>query len=163
MAGKLQQEIGKQRPFELPEQEAYLNLVRTFHRLASIEDRVMREFDFSPAQYNVLRILRGIGGEGASCSVIRDRMIARVPDITRLIDRLEQRGYVTRHRGTPDRRVVRVRITDKGLKLLERMDEPILDMHRTQLGHLSRPELKQLNQLLEKARAHPKRNAGCDV
>lgn len=160
MPGKLQREIGKRRPFELPEQEAYLNLVRTFHHLANIEDRVMRTFQVTPAQYNVLRILRGIGGEGASCSIIRDRMIARVPDITRLIDRLEERDYVTRHRGPKDRRVVLVRIADKGRNLLDRMDEPILDMHRRQLGHLSESELKQLNHLLEKARTPPEGDRG---
>jgi DNA-binding MarR family transcriptional regulator len=152
MTAALQQELRKQHPFETPEQEAYLNLIRTCQHLVAFEDRFMRQYGLSGPKYNVLRILRGIGGEGAPCSVIRERMVTRVPDITRLIDRLERDGLVTRHRVERDRRVVLVRPSKKALELLIKMDDPLLELHREQLGHMSRKDLASLSQLLERAR-----------
>jgi DNA-binding MarR family transcriptional regulator len=148
----LQQEIKKRQPFESPEQEACLNLVRTGDLLQLDFTRLFREHGLSPPLYNVLRILRGAGGAGLPCLEVAGRMIGSVPDITRLIDRLEKSGQVERTRSTDDRRVVLVRITPAGLKLLARLDKPVLDLHQRQLGHLSRKELAQLNQLLLKAR-----------
>lgn len=155
MNASLRQELRKQQPFDSPEQEAYLNLVRTCQHLIAIEECFMRQHGLSGPKYNVLRILRGIGGEGAPCSVIRERMIARLPDITRLIDRLEADGLVTRHRVDHDRRLVLVRPTKKALELLAQMDQPLLDVHRQQLGHMSREELATLSRLLERARQAP--------
>ncbi len=148
----LQQEIKKRQPFESPEQEVCLNLVRTGDLLQLDFTRLFREHGLSPPLYNVLRILRGAGGEGLPCLEIGSRMIGSVPDITRLIDRLETSGQVERARSTDDRRVVLVRITPVGLKLLARLDKPVLDLHQRQLGHLTRKELSQLNRLLLKAR-----------
>jgi DNA-binding MarR family transcriptional regulator len=155
MPPSLQQELHKKHPFDTPEQEAYLNIIRTCHHLAAVEERFMRQYGLSGPKYNVLRILRGIGGEGAPCSVIRDHMITRVPDITRLIDRLERDGLVTRHRVERDRRVVLVRPTKLALDLLARMDEPLLELHRKQLGHMGREELAEMSRMLELAREAP--------
>jgi DNA-binding MarR family transcriptional regulator len=148
----LQQEIKKRQPFDSPEQEACLNLVRTGDLLQLDFTRLFREHGLSPPLYNVLRILRGAGGDGLPSLEVAGRMIGSVPDITRLIDRLEQAGHVERIRSTEDRRVVMVRIAPAGLKLLAKLDKPVLELHQRQLGHLSRKELSELNRLLLKAR-----------
>lgn len=148
----LQEEIGKKNPFELLEQETTLNLVRTLDHLQQDFCRLFQEHGLSGPQYNVLRILRGHGGEGLSCCEIAAEMIHRMPDITRLVDRLEESGWVERSRDREDRRVVRVKITAEGLALLNRLDRPLLDLHKRQLNHLSREELTELNRLLVKAR-----------
>lgn len=153
----LGEEIGKLQPFEAPEQEAYLSLMRTASVLAADFSRVFRQFGLSEATYNTLRILRGAGERGRTCGEVRDMLVAQVPDVTRLIDRLEESGFVQRERGQSDRRVVRIRITEQGLSLLARMDATVLDMHRAQLGHLSRDELSTLIQLLFRSR-HPESN-----
>lgn len=148
----LQEEIGKRNPFETLEQETALNLYRTMDHLQQDSCRLFQEHGLSGPQYNVLRILRGRGGEGRSCCEIAADMITRTPDITRLVDRLELAGWVERRRDDEDRRVVRVRITSAGRELLSRLDRPVLELHKRQLGHLSRDELKELNRLLVKAR-----------
>lgn len=150
----LQQEIGKKRPFEQPEEEAGLNLVRTVDFVRLPFDRLFAEHGLSDPQYNVLRILRGHGGEGLPCTEIGTQMLTRMPDITRLVDRLEQAGLVERRRTPTDRRVVMVRITHQGLEILARLDEPVNALHRQTLGHLTRAELTELNRLLVKVR-HP--------
>ena len=114
--------------------------------VAAVEGR-----DLSSNQYNVLRILRG-APEGLPCGEIGNRMITRDPDITRLLDRLEKRGLISRCRETKDRRMVMARITPDGLNLLARMDEPVRETHRSQLGHLGRERLGALTELLQAAR-----------
>jgi MarR family transcriptional regulator, 2-MHQ and catechol-resistance regulon repressor len=151
MSGNLQREIKKQRPFESPEQEAMLNLVRTNDRFQFRFARLFREHGLTPSQYNVLRILRG-EGKPLPCLEIADRMIAAVPAITGLIDRLEAMNLVSRDRSTEDRRVVFVEITPKALDLLARLDQPVDDLHKKLIGHLTQPELRELSRLLEKAR-----------
>ncbi|MFM9997203.1 MAG: MarR family winged helix-turn-helix transcriptional regulator [Phycisphaerales bacterium] len=153
----LREEIGKRRPFDLPEQEAYLNLIRTEAVLTALGQAIVRPFGLSEATYNALRILRGATlGESPpgqrSCREIGAHLVARVPDVTRLVDRLVRMGLAERDRCEKDRRVVYVRITRKGLDLLARLDRPILEMHRAQLGHLTRAELAELSRLLVKAR-----------
>jgi DNA-binding MarR family transcriptional regulator len=151
MGGDLQREIKKKRPFESPAQEAMLNLVRTNDRFQFRFSRLFREFGLTSSQYNVLRILRG-EGRPLPCLEVADRMVAAVPAITGLIDRLEAMGLVTRDRSTEDRRVVFVVVTAQGLDLLGRLDLPVDDLHKTLLGHLTDAELLELNRLLEKAR-----------
>jgi DNA-binding MarR family transcriptional regulator len=107
--------------------------------------------ELSSNQYNVLRILRG-APEGLPCGEIGSRMITRDPDITRLLDRLEKRNLISRSRDTRDRRTVMGRITLAGMELLARMDEPVREAHRSQLGHLGRERLRALNELLQIAR-----------
>ena len=148
----LAQEIKKARPFDALEQEALLNLARTWDVLSGeMAVGVFKPAGLSAAQYNVLRILRG-AGEQLACGEIGSRMITREPDMTRLLDRLEKRHLVARCRQQDDRRVVAVRITEAGLKLLAELDAKIVAAHRKQLGHMSEKELKQLIALLEKAR-----------
>jgi DNA-binding MarR family transcriptional regulator len=151
MSGNLQREIKKRRPFESPEQEAMLNLVRTNDRFQFRFARLFREYGLTPSQYNVLRILRG-EGKPLPCLEVADRMIAAVPAITGLIDRLEAMNLVARDRSTEDRRVVFVEITPKALDLLARLDQPVDDLHKKLVGHLTQAELRELSRLLEKAR-----------
>lgn len=158
MTARLQREIQKKQPFHSLEQEAALNVARTADALLRPVEEVLKPAGLSATQYNVLRILRGAGGDGLACREIGDRMISRDPDMTRLLDRLEARGLITRARETRDRRVIRTRITDAGLELLRGLDEPILAAHRGQLGHLGQAKLKQLIELLEEARATPVRS-----
>ena len=111
-------------------------------------EEALKPAQLSPSQYNVLRILRGGGPEGIPCRTIAERMIARDPDMTRLLDRLEARGLVARARLSSDRRVVRTRITDDGSALLKTLDRPIDSLHLRQLAHLGKDNLDKLSELL---------------
>ena len=135
------------------EEDVFVSLWRTADLLSRSVEKVLKAADVSPTQYNVLRILRG-APEGLTCSEIARRMITRDPDITRLLDRLEKRGLISRCRETKDRRQVQTRISPDGLKLLAELDEPVTETHRHQLGHLGREGLHSLQGLLEKARQH---------
>ena len=149
--GRLQQELKKRRPFDSPEQEATLNIARTADRFGICFARLFRDYGLTPSQYNVLRILRG-EGKPLPILEVADRMLAAVPGITGLIDRLEGMGLLVRERSTEDRRVVFVAITPQGLNLLARLDEPEAALHKRLIGHLSPAELRELSRLLEKAR-----------
>lgn len=151
--GGLGEEIKKRGPFDAPEQEVALNLARTCDRQTSAFARLFKSHGISGAQYNVLRILRG-AGEPLPCQEIAGRMITQLPDITRLVDRLEEAGLVERSRTPEDRRLVLTKITEAGLRLLAGLDEPVVQLHRAQLGHLTPDELTELNRLLVKAREH---------
>lgn len=149
--GKLREEIGKSRPFDSLEQEAALNLLRTADALARDADELFRDAGISATQYNVLRILGG-ARESLACGAIAQRMITRDPDMTRLLDRLERRGFIERCRGEADRRVVQSRITEAGLKILKELDAPVRGLHRRQLGHMGETKLRALIEMLEQAR-----------
>jgi DNA-binding MarR family transcriptional regulator len=153
----LRDEIGKRDPFEGAEQEAYLTLLRTVSVLGCDFARLFKQHGLSEATYNILRILRGEaeGGTlraGVPMQVIGDRLVARVPDVTRLVDRLEISGLVQRLRTPDDRRVVLVSITTRGLGLLASLDGPVRAIHQRQLSHMDGAELNQLMALLDKAR-----------
>lgn len=148
----LQSDIKKQQPFDSPEQEAALNLLRTSDWLDNRLGKLFRDHGLTGSQYNVLRILRGHGAP-LPCLEIAERMIQIVPAITGLIDRLEKQNLVTRQRSSEDRRVIYVEITPKALALLKQVDEPLKKLHRSLLGHISPTELKTLSRLLEKVRA----------
>ena len=135
-----------------PEEAAFLELLRTTDMLSRGLIQVLKTEDISATQYNVLRILRG-APEGLPCGEIASRMITRDPDITRLLDRLEKRGVISRCRETKDRRMVMARITPEGLKVLARLDEPVQAGHRKQLGHLGRERLRALTELLGVSRS----------
>ncbi len=144
----LQQEIGKLKAFRFPEQEASLNLART-HTLISHEfTRLFKEHGISDPQYNALRIVAAAGRDGVLSETIGARMVAHDPDTTRLVDRLVKVGLVERNRATGDRRCVHVSITPEGRRMLRRMRKKVDDLHRQQLGHLSRGQLQQLSRLL---------------
>lgn len=151
-SSRLQREIKKKGTFESPEQEAMLNILRTSDEFQNRFGRFFREYDLTASQYNVLRILRGEGKPLPSLEIAA-RMLQVVPAITGLIDRLEKAGLVSRARCEQDRRVVYVEITKKAVKILDKMDQPESDLHRSLIGHLTKSELKELIRLLEKARA----------
>src|ERR1700722_18948408 len=149
---KLQHELKKKRPFESPQEEALLSVVRTSDRLQIRSARLLREYGLtSPTQYNTLRT-RGGKGKPLPILEIASRTITVVPGITGLIDRLERAGFVNRLRCEKDRRVIYVALTDQGTKTLADLDEPLLALHRKLMGHLSQGELKELIRLLEKVR-----------
>ena len=152
MARRLREEIRQQKPFESLEQEAVLNVLHTADVLLQRITAVLKPFKLSHSQYNVLRILRGAGPEGLACREIGERMITRDPDITRLLDRLEARGLLTRTRDQKDRRVITARITEEGRRLLDALDQPIAEVDRQPLQHLGEQRLRTLIQLLELAR-----------
>ena len=146
-------ETSKPQHVGCPEEAAFLDLLRTTDMLSRRLVPVLKAEDLSATQYNVLRILRG-APEGLACGEIAGRMITRDPDVTRLLDRLEKRGLISRDRETKDRRTVMARITPEGLTLLSRLDEPVQAAHRKQLGHLGRERLRTLVKLLSLLRNH---------
>ena len=152
MRGKLAEEIKQTRPFGSLEEEAILNIRRTASVLDQIVAEALRPSGLSNTQYNVLRILRGAGSKGLACQEIAERMVTRDPDITRLVDRLEARKLFERTRSREDRRVVVVRITPAGSKLLSSLDSKVESLPQRALGHLGRKRLRLLIALLELAR-----------
>ena len=152
MGRDLQSEIKQKKPFQVREEELFLNIVRTADLLGRKGVELLKASDLSPNQYNVLRILRGAGAEGLACGEIGERMVTRDPDVTRLLDRLEKRDLVKRSRDKGDRRVVTARIAPAGLDLLKQLDEPVMQWHKSQLGHLDARQQETLIHLLELAR-----------
>jgi DNA-binding MarR family transcriptional regulator len=141
----------KPKPGSSPEEVAHLEMMRTMEALSHRFAQVLKTEDLSETQYNVLRILRG-APDGIPCGEIGNRMVTRDSDITRLLDRLEKRSLVSRSRESKDRRTVWARITPQGLKLLARLDEPVLATHFELLGHLGAKRLKLMTDLLRLAR-----------
>lgn len=140
------------RRFDSLEQEAFLNLWRTYDRLRAFEDELFARFDLTPQQYNALRLLKGEHPTKIHTLDLASRLVSRAPDITRLLDKLEQRGLIERDRPAKNRRVVRIGITVVGRALLEELNEPILECHTGQLGHLTQQQLRDLIALLKAAR-----------
>lgn len=152
MVTKLQKELKQTKPFASLEEEVILNLMRTAEYVGSRGAEIFKQADLTPTQYNVLRILRGTGPEGITCGEISERMVTKDSDITRLLDRLERRGLISRERPENNRRVVITRITDEGLSLLAELDAPVQESHRKLTAHLGKQQLKTLNELLEAMR-----------
>ena len=138
--------------FETPQLLAFDLLLRTALELDLQLGQALRAAEVTPAQYNVLRILRHAGGAGLACSDIAERLVRPDPDVTRLLDRLEARGFVTRARDTADRRYVLARITDEGRAVLARHGAAIAALHAKQFSRLDREEFRTLVSLLEKLR-----------
>jgi DNA-binding MarR family transcriptional regulator len=136
------------------EEQVFVLLQRTADRLAGQVGDLLKSRGLSPTQYNALRILRGAGEEGLSCSEVSERMINRDPDITRLVDRLGRRGLVTRSRGQRDRRVIMARITPAGMDLLQALDRPVQEFNRRLLGHMGERRLRSMARLLNAALKH---------
>jgi DNA-binding MarR family transcriptional regulator len=135
-----------------PEEAAFLDILRTADALTRGAEWLLKAENLSPTQYNVLRILRG-APEGLPCGEIASRMITRDPDITRLLDRMEKRHLISRARESRDRRLVLARLTPEGLKLVDRLDEPVQKIHRKQLGHMGKGQLQALADLLATVRS----------
>lgn len=149
---RLQDELKQTRPFASIEQEATLNVVRTGAMLTDMFERVLKPYGLSAAQYNVLRILRGAEPEALCRNEIRDRMITRMPDMTRLLDRMEEAGLVTRTRQTNDRRQVRTELTERARHLLDEIEPKMLEEHARRLGGVPREDLRRLIELLSAVR-----------
>lgn len=152
MTIRLRDELKQSKPFGSLEQEAMLSIQRTDAVLGYSIIEALKPFGVTPTQYNVLRILRGARPAGLCREDIRSRLIAEVPDVTRLLDRMEQAGLADRERDTADRRLVTTRITAKGLRLLDDLDGPVKKVHEEELGHMNNAELRSLIALLAKAR-----------
>ena len=134
------------------ENRIFVALLQAANTLGQEAEQLLKASGLTGAQYNVLRILRGAEPQGLPCRGIGDRMISHDPDMTRLLDRLEKRGLITRVRQTDDRRVVKTCITPQALSLLKTLDRPIRELHKRQFRHMSAARLKILSDLLEEVR-----------
>jgi DNA-binding MarR family transcriptional regulator len=152
MSPKLQEELKQNKPFKCPEEEAALNVLRTAGMLDRAMSQALKPHGITPTQYNVLRILRGAGENGLCRNEVGERLIREVPDVTRLLDRMEEMDLIGRHRGGSDRRFVTTKITPKGLELADRLDDDVHQANKRLLGHLSPEQLQTLVSLLEIAR-----------
>jgi DNA-binding MarR family transcriptional regulator len=132
------------------EQTNFIKILRSHGKLLDELTRLLKPYGLSEPQYNVLRILRGAGQDGLSCQEIAKRMITRLPDITRMLDRLERAGWVMRKRSGKDRRIVRTMLLAKRQATLAELDEPVLDLHARQFACFDSGELAELNKLLSK-------------
>jgi DNA-binding MarR family transcriptional regulator len=135
------------------EERIFIALLKTADALGQQAEQLVRRANLTATQYNVLRILRGAGPRGLACREIGERLISHDPDITRLLDRMEKRGLITRERQKDDRRVVQTRITSQGLGLLKPLDQPIRELHKRQFRHVAATRLKILADILEEIRA----------
>ena len=152
MSPTLQQDLKQKKPFRSLQHEAYLSVVRTSTSLTDAMEDLVKARGISATQYNVLRILRGSGAEGLCRNELRDRMLTRMPDMTRLLDRMEDAGLVVRAREGDDRRMVMTRITEKGRQLLDDLDAPVMALHRKQMAGLTDAQLRSLSDLLTRVR-----------
>ncbi|HEY3788326.1 MAG TPA: MarR family transcriptional regulator [Urbifossiella sp.] len=141
------------RRFDSPHQEAFLALWRTYDRLRAFEDELFKRFDLTPQQYNALRLLRAEHPRALPTLVLAERLVSRAPDITRLVDKLEDRGLIVRTRPPENRRSVLLAIAEPGLALIEKIAGPLKECHARQLGHLPAADLTKLIALLKAARA----------
>jgi len=148
----LRDELHQTKPFTSLQHEAMLNIVRTSATMMDEMDELLKARGVTNTQYNVLRILRGAGPEGLCRNELRDRMLTRMPDVTRLLDRMEEAGLVARSRDNEDRRLVSTRITDAGRKVVDELDAPVHEYHARRMGHVSEEQLQTLIDLLTLAR-----------
>ncbi|QDT93315.1 MarR family winged helix-turn-helix transcriptional regulator [Gimesia algae] len=151
----------QQTHFDSPEQQVYLQLWRTYDCLKALEEALFVQYDLSAQQYNVLRLLQAVAPGTMQTMELGRRLISRAPDTTRLLDRLEKRSLIQRSRLPENRRVVEIAITRQGQALLEKMADAVIEMHQSQLGHLSATQQKQLVKLLKRTR-EPHEDASCD-
>ena len=135
------------------EDTIFISLQKTADSLGLEAEQLLKPHGLTGTHYNVLRILRGAEPQGLACRAISERMISHDPDMTRLLDRMEKRGLISRTRQTDDRRVIKTRITPAGLALLKSLDQPVRELHKCQFRHLPSSRLKTLAQLLEEVRA----------
>ncbi|MFO0454641.1 MAG: MarR family winged helix-turn-helix transcriptional regulator [Planctomycetota bacterium] len=138
--------------FDSPEQEAYLQLWRTYDRLREIEEQLFGQHHLTAQQYNALRVLQSLKGDPMPTSSLGSRLVSRAPDMTRMLDKLEERKLVARQRNRVNRRVVEVSITSAGTALLKKLAADVRGCSREQLGHMSPTALRQMVKLLKEAR-----------
>jgi DNA-binding MarR family transcriptional regulator len=152
MSPTLKDEIKQKKPFRSLYQEAQLNIERTANLLSDAFEQMLKPHGITATQYNVLRILRGAEPDGLSRNEVSQRLVNRMPDATRLLDRMEDAGLVTRERSKEDRRLVNTRITKKGRHIVDDLDEPADEQHEKSLGHLGEQQLRTLIKLLTAVR-----------
>lgn len=150
---KLQEELQQTKPFASARQEAMLALMKTADGVRRGIATVLEPHQVTLQQYNILRILRGAGPKGIPTLSIAGRLIEETPGVTRLLDRMEARGWVKRVRCERDRRVVYAIITESALELLARIDPLLAEFEKDSLPLLSEPEVEALIALLERVRA----------
>ena len=155
MVTRLHEEIRQRKPFRSVREEAVLNIARTAAVLEHELAQALKPHGITPTQYNVLRILRGAGAEGLCRNEVGARLVRPVPDVTRLLDRMEETGLLSRRRSGTDRRYVTTTIARKGLDLLARLEGSIDAIHRAQLGHVAESRLRTLVDLLNEVRTRP--------
>lgn len=153
MVRSLQSEIRQNVPFRSLAEEAHLSIIRTADILSRAGASLLKEYGLTSTQYNVLRILRGAGTEGLPSGEVADRMITREPDITRLLDRMETRGWVHRRKDPEDRRITRAWITLAGRELTDGLDAPVAELQQRTIGTLGEAKLAELSDLLGSVRA----------
>lgn len=153
MSPTLRDELHQERPFRSLFEETLLNVARTEAVIRDRLESVLAPHGLSMTQYNVLRILRGAGNAGLCRNEIGQRLVSRMPDVSRLLDRMERAGLVVRVRSTEDRRLVNTTLTTAGRNLLNDLDETVMRSHEAQLGHMSENQLQSLTELLSIARA----------
>ncbi|MEK6687805.1 MAG: MarR family transcriptional regulator [Gemmatimonadota bacterium] len=149
---KIHEEIQQSKPFGSLIEEAGLALWRTADVVRDRMAAVVEPAGVTVQQYNVLRILRGAGPDGLHTLAVAERMIERAPGITRMIDRLEAKGLVSRSRLDNDRRCVVCRISNRGLELLTELDQPVAAAHASVLGALDPADAGQLIEFLDAIR-----------
>jgi DNA-binding MarR family transcriptional regulator len=152
MTSNLREEIKQVKPFENLKQELWLNLARTAAMASHVIEQALRPHGLSPTQYNVLRILRGAGEHGLCQYEIGDRLVAQVPDVPRIIDRMQKAGWVQRVRGVADRRIVMTSLTAEGVALVTSLDEPVAEITSGAFSTLTTEQMEQLIELLAAAR-----------
>jgi len=157
MTSKLQEEIKQSRRFESLQEELLLNLSRTAAVVGHVIEQMLRPHGLSPTQYNVLRILRGSGPMGLCQSEIAERLVAQVPDVPRIVDRMAKAGWVERVRGLADRRLVMATLTLAGVKLVGGLDAAMSELHSVLFKDLTQEEMERLNELLVAARQAARR------
>jgi DNA-binding MarR family transcriptional regulator len=135
------------------ENRAFVALLKAADTLNQEAEQLLRSQGLTGAQYNVLRILRGAEPQGLPCRGIGDLMISHDPDMTRLLDRMEKRRLILRARQSDDRRVVKTRITRKGLEHLKTLDQPVRELHKRQFRHMTAARLRVLADILEEVRS----------
>ncbi|WP_407570230.1 MarR family winged helix-turn-helix transcriptional regulator [Deinococcus altitudinis] len=150
----LQEELKQRQPFKSLQEEAGLNLGRTLALLGEEMERLLRPYGVSAPQYNVLRILRGAGAEGLGRNEIRDRMVSRMPDVTRMLARLEEAGLICRQQSGTDRRYFPTRLTEQGLKIVDSLDGPIQQGQQRHFAGLTPEQLGNLISTLTQIRAN---------
>lgn len=153
MPTTLRDELRQRKPFRSLREEALVGIARTEAVTRERLERVLAPYGLSMTQYNVLRILRGAGPTGLCRNELGQRLISRMPDVSRLLDRMESAGLVSRVRSTEDRRLVNTTLTDWGRALVDELDTVVATYHEEQVGHMTKDQLRTLIELLDLARS----------